>query len=128
MKRGKLIEIIATELLGVVPIHEGPFVSQAEARRCANYDNNKRFEVAERFADAILTEPECEHEMKMKNSENGIYAYCTKCGESDSPPSEAVKIHLTQFVDFLLKEGYCDTDVYTEPPTAIDQYLSGLNK
>ncbi len=30
---------------------------------------------------------------------------------------------LTDFLDFLLKEGYCDTDVYCEPPTAIDQYL-----
>ena len=30
---------------------------------------------------------------------------------------------LTDFLDFLLKEGYCDSDVYSEPPTAIDQYL-----
>lgn len=34
---------------------------------------------------------------------------------------------LTDFLDFLLKKGYCDTDVYCEPPTAIDQYLI-LNK
>jgi len=30
---------------------------------------------------------------------------------------------LTNFLDFLLKEGYCDSDVYGEPPTVIDQYL-----
>jgi len=30
---------------------------------------------------------------------------------------------LTDFLDFLLKEGYCDSDVYSEPPTAIDRYL-----
>ena len=39
--------------------------------------------------------------------------------------SEQTKIELTQFLDFLLKEGYCDVDVYAEPPTAIDQYLAG---
>ncbi|KKL98661.1 hypothetical protein LCGC14_1822180 [marine sediment metagenome] len=38
--------------------------------------------------------------------------------------TEETKIHLQQFVDFLLKEGYCDTDVYAEPPTAIDQYMA----
>ena len=36
---------------------------------------------------------------------------------------ELIKTELTDFLDFLLKEGYCDTDVYAEPPTAIDQYL-----
>ena len=36
---------------------------------------------------------------------------------------ENIKIELTNFLDFLLKNGYCDTDVYAEPPTAIDQYL-----
>ena len=33
------------------------------------------------------------------------------------------KDELSDFLDFLLKEGYCDTDVYYEPPTALDQYL-----
>ncbi len=42
--------------------------------------------------------------------------------------SEEVKIHLTQFIDFLLKNGYCDTDVYAEPPTAIDQYLAKIKE
>ncbi len=36
---------------------------------------------------------------------------------------EFKKDELTDFLDFLLKEGYCDSDVYSEPPTAIDQYL-----
>ena len=35
---------------------------------------------------------------------------------------------LSDFLDFLLKKGYCDTDVYSEPPTAIDQYLIFNNK
>ena len=37
--------------------------------------------------------------------------------------NECEKDVLTDFLDFLLKEGYCDSDVYSEPPTAIDQYL-----
>ncbi len=31
---------------------------------------------------------------------------------------------LKDYTDFLLKEGYCDTDVYDEQPTAIDQFLN----
>jgi len=31
---------------------------------------------------------------------------------------------LTEYTDFLLKNGYCDSDVYSEPPSAIDQYLN----
>lgn len=34
------------------------------------------------------------------------------------------KQELTNFLDFLLKGGYCDSDVYDEPPTAVDQYLA----
>lgn len=37
--------------------------------------------------------------------------------------SEDVKKHLASYTDFLLKAGYCDVDVYSESPTAIDQYL-----
>ncbi|GAF91070.1 unnamed protein product [marine sediment metagenome] len=37
--------------------------------------------------------------------------------------NELIKTELTSFLDFLLKEGYCDSDVYAEPPTALDQYL-----
>lgn len=35
-----------------------------------------------------------------------------------------MKTKLSEYTDFLLKEGYCDTDVYCEPPTAIDQFLN----
>ena len=42
--------------------------------------------------------------------------------------TENVKIHLTLFLGFLLKEGYCDSDVYAEPPTAIDQYINLFRK
>jgi len=37
---------------------------------------------------------------------------------------EREKYVVTEFQDFLLKNGYCDTDVYAEPPTAIDQFFS----
>lgn len=30
---------------------------------------------------------------------------------------------LTRYTDFLLEWGYCDADVYCEPPTAIDRFL-----
>lgn len=31
---------------------------------------------------------------------------------------------LSKYTDFLLEHGYVDTDVYEEPPTAIDQFIS----
>jgi len=34
------------------------------------------------------------------------------------------KDEVNRFLDFLLKEGYCDTDVYAESPTAIDQFYT----
>ena len=37
--------------------------------------------------------------------------------------AEKNKDELTLFLDFLLKENYCDSDVYAESPTAIDRYL-----
>jgi len=30
---------------------------------------------------------------------------------------------LKDFLDYLLQEGYCDSDVYDESPTAIDRYM-----
>jgi hypothetical protein len=30
---------------------------------------------------------------------------------------------LDKYTKFLLKHGYCDTDVYDEPPTAIDEFM-----
>jgi len=37
---------------------------------------------------------------------------------------EWMKDLLTEYTDFLLKEGYCDSDVYSEPPSAIDRFLT----
>jgi hypothetical protein len=36
---------------------------------------------------------------------------------------EYSKEELTSFLKFLLDELYVDSDVYSEPPTAIDKYL-----
>jgi len=36
---------------------------------------------------------------------------------------EWMKDLLTEYTDFLLKNGYCDTDVYCEPPSAVDRFL-----
>lgn len=33
------------------------------------------------------------------------------------------KTLLTDYTEFLLKHGYCDSDVYCEPPSAIDRYM-----
>jgi hypothetical protein len=41
---------------------------------------------------------------------------------------ESAKEHLSRYTAFLLKEGYCDSDVYDETPTAIDQYLEIVRK
>ena len=41
----------------------------------------------------------------------------------ESYAKELVKDELTKFLDFLLKNGYCDSDVYSEPPSAIDRYM-----
>jgi len=51
--KDEIVDVIANELLGVIPIHKGPFVSNAEALRCAHYDNDKRYEIAKRIADAV---------------------------------------------------------------------------
>ena len=53
MNRDKRVDIIANELLDVVPRHRGPFVSNAEALRVAHYDNDKRYRIAERIVDAL---------------------------------------------------------------------------
>ncbi len=42
----------------------------------------------------------------------------------ESYATEKAKTEITAFLDFLLKQGYCDADVYVEPPTAIDQYFN----
>ena len=36
---------------------------------------------------------------------------------------EFAKETLTDYTDFLLKNGYCDSDVNDEVPTAIDQFI-----
>ena len=42
---------------------------------------------------------------------------------------EYAKETLSDYTDFLLDHGYCDTDVYCEPPTAIDRFMHPkLNK
>jgi len=43
--------------------------------------------------------------------------------ETEFYTKEQVKDELTKFLDFLLKNGYCDSDVYSEPPSAIDRYM-----
>lgn len=32
---------------------------------------------------------------------------------------------LNEYTEFLIKNSYCDTDVYSESPTAIDDFMSG---
>jgi len=56
MNRDKLIEIIAIELLGIVPIHKGPFVSNAEDRRVWIADKESRFKIAGSIADSIISQ------------------------------------------------------------------------
>ena len=37
--------------------------------------------------------------------------------------NNVIKEALTEYTDFLLKNQYCDADVYCEPPSAIDRFL-----
>jgi hypothetical protein len=37
---------------------------------------------------------------------------------------EYAKIKLQEYTEFLLKEGYCDSDVVSEGNTAIDRFLN----
>jgi hypothetical protein len=38
--------------------------------------------------------------------------------------SVAVKLQLKAYTDFLLEAQYCDSDVYSEEPTAIDRFMN----
>lgn len=37
--------------------------------------------------------------------------------------NEFVKNELTEYTDYLMKYGYCDTDVYLEGNSAIDRFM-----
>ena len=70
------------------------------------------------------------HELIIKDLANKIYDTCNHETQAFLKKYVVMKLLdefqkdlLTDFLDFLLKESYCDTDVYCEPPTAIDQYL-----
>ena len=60
MEKQKIIEIIAERLIGHLPVHKGPFVSNGEARRLAHYDNKKRFDLAEELADVLMIDEQAE--------------------------------------------------------------------
>ena len=47
-------KIIAEALIGKLPIQKGPFISNAEARRVAHYDNEKRYGFAETITTFVL--------------------------------------------------------------------------
>jgi len=66
----------------------------------------------------------------MKKAQNWIKEYTGKeILEMTGPDdlilfmSEYAKDTIDDFVQFLLENGYCDTDVYAEPPTAIDRFM-----
>lgn len=47
----------------------------------------------------------------------------------DTIEIESMKDVLTDFQEFLLKNGYCDSDTYEEKPSVIDRFLyPELNK
>ena len=43
--------------------------------------------------------------------------------EMEKLMNELIKDELTDYTNFLLKNGYCDSDVYCEGNSAIDRYL-----
>lgn len=49
--------------------------------------------------------------------------YKNIASEIHQQQEEEKKQLLNDYTDFLLKNGYTDSDVYDEPPTAIDEFL-----
>lgn len=45
------------------------------------------------------------------------------CSEEDAMRDYSLEV-LTAYTAFLLEEGYVDSDVYDEPPTAIDRFIT----
>jgi len=54
--------------------------------------------------------------------------YCKRGVLFEDVISESAKEHLLRYTIFLLKNGYCDSDVIDELPTAIDRYLEIVRK
>ena len=51
----RIEDAVERELIGRLPTHKGPFVSNAEARRCAAHDNEKRVDLAQQITESILS-------------------------------------------------------------------------
>ena len=72
MEKQKIIEIIAERLIGHLPVHKGPFVSNGEARRLAHYDNKKRFDLAEELADVLMIDEQAEARERVNKAKEYI--------------------------------------------------------
>jgi len=61
----------------------------------------------------------------MKTKELALLFYGMKVpmSEMEKLMNELIKDELTDYTKYLLKAGYCDSDVYCEGNTAIDRYM-----
>jgi len=62
-----------------------------------------------------------EYKGKVYGKINGKYIELTQTVEQFETSIKADL--LDSYNDFLLKNGYCDTDIISEEPTALDQFL-----
>jgi hypothetical protein len=63
------------------------------------------------------------------NIEDTDFIETEVCSAIDRMMEEYVKVILTEYTLFLVKNGYCDSDVYDNPPSSIDRFMHPkLNK
>jgi len=61
--------------------------------------------------------------MNLLRRDNYIFSFINE-NVTQSDNNNLIKEALHDYTNFLLKEGYCDTDVYCEGNSAIDKFLN----
>jgi len=126
-QRDAEIKDIADEMLTIIP--QGTFYVEVDASEELPESNLVHVIVDTKYRnrDVAVYEPSEGVWINMDGSLIEVKSWLKKVtndsvGASLKHHSDMIEL-LAEYTDFLLKEGYCDTDVYSEPPTAIDQFM-----